>query len=74
MKVIVYAHTHWDREWYRSFEEFRLRLIEVIDRIVEEILSEKLDCFYLDGQTIILEDYFNVYSEKKTFNFKTYKK
>ena len=25
-KVIAYLHTHWDREWYREFEVFRLRL------------------------------------------------
>ena len=25
-EVIAYLHTHWDREWYREFEVFRLRL------------------------------------------------
>ena len=33
-KVIAYVHTHWDREWYREFEDFRLRLIEVFDEVL----------------------------------------
>ena len=57
-KIIAYVHTHWDREWYREFEEFRLRLIEVVDEILERLQSGDLPEFYFDGQTIALEDYF----------------
>jgi len=65
MDVIVYAHTHWDREWYRPFQEFRLRLIDVIDQIIKEISEGRLECFFLDGQTIVLEDYLEVHPYKK---------
>lgn len=65
MKVIAYNHTHWDREWYEPFQTFRLRFIEVMDLILQEILNENIDCFYLDGQTVILEDYFEIHPEKK---------
>jgi len=65
MKVIAYNHTHWDREWYEPFETFRLRFAQVIELILGEIAKENIECFYLDGQTIILEDYFEIYPDKK---------
>jgi len=65
MDVIVYAQTHWDREWYRTFQEFRLRLVQVTDNIIEQLEQNKLDCFYFDGQTIALEDYLEIRPEHK---------
>lgn len=65
MKVIAYNHTHWDREWYKTFQDFRLRFVEVLGLIIREIHNKNIDCFYLDGQTVILEDYFELYPEKK---------
>ncbi|MDD3012143.1 MAG: glycoside hydrolase family 38 C-terminal domain-containing protein [Candidatus Gastranaerophilales bacterium] len=65
MDVIVYAQTHWDREWYRTFQEFRLRLVQVTDSIIEQLEQNKLDCFYFDGQTIALEDYLEIRPEQK---------
>ena len=56
-RVIAYLHTHWDREWYRTKEEFNLRLLEVFDEILEELQSGSMPCFYFDGQTAALEDY-----------------
>ncbi len=65
MEVTVYTHTHWDREWYRSFEEFRLRLIEVIDNVVFQLENNNASNFLLDGQTIVLDDYFALYPQNK---------
>ncbi|MCR5260544.1 MAG: hypothetical protein K6C94_01775 [Candidatus Gastranaerophilales bacterium] len=64
-KIIAYAHTHWDREWYREFEEFRLRLIEVVNDIIEKLSSGKLPVFYFDGQTSAIEDYLEIFPEKE---------
>ena len=25
-KILIAASTHWDREWYRTFQEFQIRL------------------------------------------------
>ena len=36
-KVFAYAHTHWDREWYRTFEDFRVRLVEVFDGVLKKL-------------------------------------
>jgi alpha-mannosidase len=54
----VISHTHWDREWYLSFESFRLRLVRLIDRLLD-LLDQDSDFrfFHLDGQSILLEDY-----------------
>ena len=63
-EVIAYAHTHWDREWYREFEEFRLRLVEVVDRILDDLVNGRLNSFYFDGQTAAIEDYLEIYPDK----------
>ncbi len=64
--VFLYVHSHWDREWYREFEEFRLRLIEVVDDVLLKLQKNELPCFYFDGQTAALEDYLQIYPEKET--------
>ena len=63
-KVIAYVHTHWDREWYREFEDFRLRLIKVFEEVLKALESGELPCFYFDGQTAALEDYLEIHPEK----------
>ena len=64
-KVYAYIHTHWDREWYREFEEFRIRLIEVFEDVLQKLHSGTLDCFYFDGQTAALEDFLEIDCTKK---------
>lgn len=64
-QVIAYLHTHWDREWYREFEVFRLRLLRVFDNILYMLESNKIPCFYFDGQVSALEDYLELRPEKK---------
>lgn len=64
-KVIAYLHTHWDREWYREFEVFRLRLIKVFDNVLDLLENWKIPCFYFDGQTSAIEDYLKINPEKE---------
>jgi len=64
-QVIAYLHTHWDREWYREFEVFRLRLLRVFDQILYMLESNKIPCFYFDGQVSALEDYLEIRPEKR---------
>jgi alpha-mannosidase len=53
------SHTHWDREWYLPFERFRYRLVNLIDRLLELLDNDPgFKYFHLDGQTIVLEDYY----------------
>lgn len=64
-KVIAYLHTHWDREWYREFEVFRMRLIRVFDRVLDMLETGKIPCFYFDGQVAALLDYLEIRPEKE---------
>lgn len=64
-KVIAYLHTHWDREWYREFEVFRLRLLNVFDNVLNLLENWKIPCFYFDGQTSAIEDYLKINPEKE---------
>ena len=34
--VHIISHSHWDREWYQSFEKHRMKLIELVDNILEK--------------------------------------
>lgn len=63
---IVVSHTHWDREWYLTYLEFRVRLVKLVDkllRVCEKI--KKFDSFQLDGQTLPLEDYLAIRPENE---------
>lgn len=68
MKPTIYyfSGTHWDREWYQSFQGFRFRLVEMINDLMEG-LEQRPDfhVFHLDGQTIVLEDYVEIEPERK---------
>ncbi len=59
MSKIVYwvPHTHWDREWYRSFQSFRAHLVDAIDAVLDQLQREPDFVFLLDGQTAVLQDY-----------------
>ncbi|MEM0162718.1 MAG: glycoside hydrolase family 38 C-terminal domain-containing protein, partial [Thermoproteota archaeon] len=57
----VVSHTHWDREWYLTFQEYRIRLIKVLDMVIRNLKEEpEFKHFMLDGQTSALEDYLEV--------------
>ena len=64
-QVIAYLHTHWDREWYREFEIFRMRLLRVFDNVLEMLAKNKIPCFYFDGQVSALEDYLAMRPERE---------
>jgi len=67
MKTVhLVSHTHWDREWYLTFQQFRLKLVHLIDGLLT-ILKEDINFkyFMLDGQTIVLEDYLIMRPERE---------
>lgn len=63
--VIAYLQTHWDREWYREFEVFRLRLLRVFDNVLDMLAQNKIPSFYFDGQVSALLDYLELRPEKE---------
>ena len=59
--LVVVPHTHWDREWYRTHEEFRYRLIRLLDGLLDLLdANPEFRHFTLDGQTVVVDDYLAV--------------
>lgn len=64
--LFVVSHTHWDREWYQPYEEFRIRLVRLMDKLLDIMASDPdYRYFTLDGQTIVLEDYLAIRPQKE---------
>jgi len=62
----VCSHTHWDREWYGTFEDFRMRLVELTDELLDYLEDEpEYRCFNFDGQTIVIRDYLAIRPERR---------
>lgn len=57
--------THWDREWYQTFQDYRYRLVDLLGRVFDGLESQNLrGPFQMDGQSIPLEDYLEVCPEQ----------
>jgi alpha-mannosidase len=63
-RLTVLPHTHWDREWYLSFEEFRERLVPVLDEVLD-LADAGYPHFHLDGQTALVDDYLELRPERE---------
>jgi alpha-mannosidase len=64
LRVLVVAHTHWDREWYHPAGHFRHRLVALVDELLDDPPPPRTS-FLLDGQTIVLDDYLAVRPERR---------
>ncbi len=64
-KVYAYLHTHWDMEWYRDKEDFDIRLVDVVDGVIEELENKNAPFFYFDGQIVALTNYLTIKPENK---------
>lgn len=53
----VISNTHWDREWYQSHEKYLVRLVELMDRLLDIMEEHKDYRFITDGQYALVEDY-----------------
>lgn len=58
--------THWDREWYQTFQNYRYQMVQLIDKILDGWKNGQLKGpFQTDGQAIMLEDYLEIRPEKR---------
>ena len=65
LTIHVVSHTHWDREWYLPFELFRVKLVRLIDRLLQILAADPGYAYFtLDGQTVVLEDYLEARPER----------
>ncbi len=63
-RIAIVPHTHWDREWYKSYQDFRLALVELIDTLLPLLERDAgYPHFMLDGQMAVVDDYLEVRPE-----------
>src|SRR5439155_2382655 len=63
LSVFLVPHTHWDREWYRPFQSFRISLVDVVDDVLDRLEAEPGLRFTLDGQLATVDDYLEIRPE-----------
>ncbi|MEP7082164.1 MAG: alpha-mannosidase [Chloroflexota bacterium] len=63
--IHLVPHTHWDREWYRPFQSFRMQLVDLVDRVLDMLEAEPAFAFTLDGQLATVDDYLEIRPEQE---------
>lgn len=64
--ITVTPETHWDREWYLPFQEYRAKLVLMLDQLLDIIQgNDEYSNFTFDGQTIPIEDYLEIRPDRK---------
>ena len=62
--VHIVPHTHWDREWYRPFQTFRMQLVDLLDGLLPAMAADPAYAhFMLDGQMAVVDDYLEIRPE-----------
>jgi len=65
-RIAIVPHTHWDREWYKSYQEFRLNLVDLVDTLLPLLEQDPSYAhFMLDGQMAVVDDYLEVRPENE---------
>lgn len=65
-RLFLVHHTHWDREWWATREDFRVRLVHLMDSLLDTLDRDPdFYNFLLDGQTIVLRDYLQIRPENR---------
>lgn len=65
-QIKVVSNTHWDREFRRSFEKTRRRLMTMMD-VTLDILDKdpNYHSFTMDGHSIMIDDYLQMRPERR---------
>jgi mannosylglycerate hydrolase len=64
--IYLFSSTHWDREWYQSFQGFRYRLVTMMNEMIDVLENNPdFEVFHMDGQTIVLDDFLEIEPEKR---------
>ena len=62
--AFLVPHTHWDREWYRTFADFRVSMTRIVREILDRLERDPaFTHFLLDGQAILARDHCEIYPE-----------
>ena len=62
--AFLVPHTHWDREWYRTFADFRVSMTRIVREVLDRLEQDPaFTHFLLDGQAILARDHCEIYPE-----------
>ena len=65
IEVAIVPHTHWDREWYEPFQTYRVKLVHLVDELLDLLERDpSYTRFLLDGQTSVIDDYLEIRPEQ----------
>lgn len=65
-KIFMVLQSHLDREWYWSFEEFRIQISQILNRVFDLLAQDpEFRVYMVDGQMSVLEDYLEIYPERE---------
>ncbi len=65
-RIAVVPHTHWDREWYEPFQQFRIKLVRLVDGLLDQMERDSsYSHFLLDGQLAVIDDYLEIRPENE---------
>jgi mannosylglycerate hydrolase len=65
-RIAVVPHTHWDREWYEPFQTFRMKLVSLVDGLLDQLERDSsYRHFLLDGQVAVVDDYLEIRPENE---------
>ena len=62
--IHILSNTHWDREWYMSHEKYLVRLVNLMDRLLDIMKTTPDYIFISDGQFSMIDDYLSIRPEK----------
>ena len=64
-KFFFVSSSHLDREWYQSYEAFRIHIADIFFRVFDLLETSDAFCsFMVDGQMSVLDDYLEIYPEE----------
>ena len=65
-RIAIVPHTHWDREWYEPFQTFRMKLVRMVDGLLDQMERDSsYRHFLLDGQLAAVDDYLEIRPENE---------
>ncbi|MDR0932947.1 MAG: hypothetical protein LBM70_08025 [Victivallales bacterium] len=57
LRFYYFNSTHWDREWYQTFQVYRRYLVTTADGILKALENDpNFSKYTFDGQSVVLED------------------
>ncbi len=66
-RIAVVPHTHWDREWYEPYQTFRMKLVHLVDSLLDQMEQDSsYRHFLLDGQLAVIDDYLEIRPENES--------